>query len=41
MVDSCASKRPCITLIDENLQRGCHEDMDAFWKKLEKADVSN
>ena len=41
MIDSCESKMPCITLIDENLQLGCHEDMDIFWKNLETADASN
>ncbi|CAF2622636.1 unnamed protein product [Rotaria sp. Silwood2] len=41
MVDSCESKMPCITLIDENLRLLCDEKVDIFWKDFEKSDVSN
>jgi hypothetical protein len=41
MVDSCESKIPCITLIDENLRLLCNEEVDTFWKDFEKTDVSN
>ncbi|CAF0937960.1 unnamed protein product [Rotaria sp. Silwood1] len=41
MVDSCESKMPCITLIDENLRVLCDENVDTFWRDFEKPDVSN
>jgi hypothetical protein len=36
MVDSCESKMPCITMVDENLQLLCNEDMVTLWKDFEK-----
>ncbi|CAF0799953.1 unnamed protein product [Rotaria sordida] len=41
MIDSCESKMPCITLIDENLRILCDEKVDTFWNDFDKTDVLN
>jgi len=41
MIDSCESRMPCITLIDDNRRVLCNEELETFWKDFEKKHVSN
>jgi hypothetical protein len=41
LIDSCESKMPCITLIDEDLRLLCDNDAENFWKDLEQTNVSS
>ncbi|CAF3312024.1 unnamed protein product [Rotaria socialis] len=41
MVDSCESKMPCITLIDDNFPVLCNEENERFWEDIETINESH